>query len=417
MKLIVHYNRHNFIVLTLLFILSGIASYTLTKKVLLYELDESLGYAMEQTNAYVQTHHALPAPSPYDNTQVSIVPSNEPVAAPRITNVENGISVKGRKHIGHTLTFFVALDQQHYKIIISKPVEGIRHITYTVMLLTMAMILVLLLMLAIVNRFVVSRLWRPFYSTLNSLKNFRLNNTSAVEFKKSNIEEFSIMNEQLQLVTANASKEYRLLKEFTENASHEFQTPLAIIRSKLDVLIQQDNLTEEQTELVAEAYSAVTRLSGLSRSLLLLTKIENNQFSDQQELSLHHTVQRKVSQFEELWEDSDISYSLVVSPVFIKMNGDLLEILLNNIFSNASRHNRPGGMIRIVQESNVLHVSNTGNGGALDSEKLFSRFYKDAVNNDNNGLGLSIVKQICIASGISPYYEYKEGLHTFSFHW
>ncbi|RFS21873.1 sensor histidine kinase [Chitinophaga silvatica] len=417
MKLIVHYNRHNFIILTLLFILSGIASYLLTKNVLLRELDESLEDSMEQISNYVQTQHKLPTHTNFDNLLISTEVTDNPVNRPILTNASEDISVKGKKHLGRTLTFAVILNQQHYNITISKPLEGIKHITRAVMLITMTMILLLVAILALMNKFVVSRLWRPFYSTLNSLKSFRLNNTSAVEFKKSNIDEFSIMNEHLQLVTSNASKEYRLLKEFTENASHEFQTPLAIIRSKLDVLIQQDNFTEEQTEILAEAYSAVTRLSGLSQSLLLLTKIENNQYSEQQELALHDILQRKTSQFEEIWEENDISYSLQVYPSIIRMNPDLLEILLNNIFSNAARHNKPGGVIHIIQNNTALHISNTGTNSALDGEKIFSRFYKEAVNNTNNGLGLSIVKQICISSCISPSYEYKDGMHLFSFHW
>ncbi|WP_212005555.1 HAMP domain-containing sensor histidine kinase [Chitinophaga sp. HK235] len=417
MKLIVHYNRHNFFFLTLLFVLSGIASYVLTKSVLLNELDESLEDTMDKVNSYIQTHHTLPPSTTYDNLLISAEPANSPVNKPYLLNASEPISVKGKKHIGRTLVFSVSLDHQRYRIIISKPLEGIKHITKTVVLITMTMILLLIVILAVVNRYFVSRLWRPFYSTLNSLKNFRLNNHQSVEFKKSNIDEFSIMNEHLQLVTTNASKEYHLLKEFTENASHEFQTPLAIIRSKLDVLIQQDNFTETQIELLAEAYSAVTRLSGLSQSLLLLTKIENNQFSNQQDIALHETIQRKASQFEEIWEDSEISYSLQVCHAYIKMNADLLEILLNNIFSNATRHNKPGGNIAISLDTKVVSISNTGTDTALDREKVFSRFYKNTVNNENNGLGLSIVRQICISSQISPSYEYRDGMHHFSFNW
>ncbi|RBL89498.1 sensor histidine kinase [Chitinophaga flava] len=417
MKLIVHYNRHNFFILTLLFVLSGIASYVLTKNVLLNELDENLEDTMDKVNSYIQTHHALPLATTYDNLLISTDTASSPVDKPYLINASEPIRVKGKKHIGRTLVFFVSLDHQRYRIIISRPLEGIKHITKTVVLITMTMILLLIVILAVVNRYFVSRLWRPFYSTLNSLKNFRLNNHQAVEFKKSNIDEFSIMNEHLQLVTSNASKEYHLLKEFTENASHEFQTPLAIIRSKLDVLIQQDNFTETQIELLAEAYSAVTRLSGLSQSLLLLTKIENNQFSNQQDIALHDSLQRKASQFEEIWEDSEISYSLQVCHSYIKMNADLLEILLNNLFSNATRHNKPGGNIAISLDTKSVSISNTGTDTALDREKVFSRFYKNTVNNENNGLGLSIVRQICISSQISPSYEYRDGMHHFSFNW
>jgi signal transduction histidine kinase len=225
------------------------------------------------------------------------------------------------------------------------------------------------------------------------------------------------MNDHLRMVTANAHKEYHVLKEFTENASHEFQTPLTIIRSKLDVLLQQDNFTEIQIELLTEAYGAVTKLSGLSRSLLLLTKIENNQFSEQREIALHDMVRQKANQFEEIWESRKISHLLEVRHCFVSMNADLLEILLNNLFSNATRHNKPGGHIAVSLDAHSMNISNTGMENALDGERVFSRFYKGTVNNENNGLGLSIVRQICISSHIHPSYEYRNGMHNFLLSW
>ncbi len=417
MKLIAHYNRHNFLVLTLLFILSGICSYVLTRNVLYNELDESLESSMNRVNNYVQRYHVLPSPTAYDNLKVSTEVTDKPVHTPYLIYSDRYITDNGKKHAGRALIFSVHLNNQIYKIRISKPLEGIKHITQTVALTTITMILLLVVILAIANRFFIARLWKPFYSTLNSLKNFRLNTPGPVEFEKNNIEEFSVLNDHLKIVTTNARKEYHLLKEFTENASHELQTPLTIIRSKLDVLIQQDNFTEQQVELLADAYGAVTRLSGLSQSLLLLAKIENNQFSDQQEIALHETIRRKTSQFEEIWEDCEISCQLQVHPLFIKMNADLLDILLNNLFSNATRHNSPGGNIAISLDTGSMRISNTSPDAALDGEKVFSRFYKSVVNNEKNGLGLSIVRQICLSSHITPSYEYKNGLHNFSFYW
>ncbi|MEC5144209.1 HAMP domain-containing sensor histidine kinase [Chitinophaga sp. 212800010-3] len=417
MKLMVHYNRHNFIILTLLFILSGISSYWLTRNVLLFELDESLTDAMGRVNSYVQTYHALPSSTAYDNMRIAVDVTDKPVVVPYLIYSESYIKVNGREHTGRTVVFSVALHGKIYRISMSKPLEGIRHITWAVVLITMTMILLLIGILAVVNRFFISKLWKPFYDTLNSLMSFRLNNPKTVEFKKSRIEEFRIMNDHLRMVTANAHKEYHVLKEFTENASHEFQTPLTIIRSKLDVLLQQDNFTEIQIELLTEAYGAVTKLSGLSRSLLLLTKIENNQFSEQREIALHDMVRQKASQFEEIWESRRISHLLEVRHCFVSINADLLEILLNNLFSNATRHNKPGGHIAVSLDAHSMNISNTGMEHALDGERVFSRFYKGTVNNENNGLGLSIVRQICISSHIHPSYEYRNGMHNFLLSW
>jgi signal transduction histidine kinase len=208
-----------------------------------------------------------------------------------------------------------------------------------------------------------------------------------------------------------------MLKEFTENASHELQTPLAVIRSKLDLLIQKEDLSEEQSEELREIYASVRKMSQLSRSLLLMTKIGNQQFNQTANLNLKEKIEEKLRQFQEIWNDKQLQLRCQLENTLITVNENLIEILLNNLLSNASRHNIKGGSISIGLHEHQLIVSNTGLLKPLDAKKVFRRFYKEQANSQHNGLGLSIIKQICEQSHIQVAYFYEAGNHNFQLNW
>ena len=163
---------------------------------------------------------------------------------------------------------------------VAKSMEGTENLIQSIILITIGTILLILLASILINRFVLNKLWQPFYKSLDLLKNFKIGNKERVKLPVSNIDEFSLMNGILQDAVNRADQDYLSLKEFTENASHEMQTPVAVIRSKLDLLIQEENLTKGQGENIQSLYEAIDKLSKLNKSLLLLTKIENKQFNE-----------------------------------------------------------------------------------------------------------------------------------------
>jgi signal transduction histidine kinase len=268
-----------------------------------------------------------------------------------------------------------------------------------------------------INRIVLKQLWKPFYSTLDAVSNFKVVKDQALNFTATSTDEFSFMNNILNETTLQAQKDYRILKEFTENAAHEMQTPLAVIRSKLDLLIQDEDLKESQSRTVQTSYKAIEKLSKLNQSLLLLAKIENRQFEETETIDLKKKLEEKIEEFNELWESQELSVVVQLKPVHQSMNAELAEILLNNLLSNAIRHNIEGGCIRIELTTEGLIVENTSHHSELDHNRLFNRFYKPAANNEFNGLGLSIIKQICNVSGFNIAYSYKKNMHRFMILW
>jgi signal transduction histidine kinase len=185
----------------------------------------------------------------------------------------------------------------------------------------------------------------------------------------------------------------------------------------LDILIQNEHLSDKESETAKTVYGAIDKLSRLSQSLLLITKIGNSQFENKIPVPLTFRIQEKLSQFSELWETNNIQVTSQLAEADIIANEELIDILLNNLLSNATKHNIINGKIFVALKQGSLLIVNTGRINPLDPNKLFKRFYKDAQYSANNGLGLSIIKQICDESGIDPSYEFKDDQHGFLLLW
>ena len=206
-------------------------------------------------------------------------------------------------------------------------------------------------------------------------------------------------------------KDFLSLKEFTENASHEIQSPLAIASLNLQEILQLE-LNEESFRKVVTAINAIKRLSALNQNLLLLTKIENKQFTSSDLISFNELIKIKIQEFELLFKEKNIQITLDAKSDFsIKMNLHLAGILINNLLSNAINHNFNNGSISITLEQDEIRFCNTGEANELRDETIFDRFVKG--NSRSHGLGLAIVKQICESYNLKIRY-YKNELHCFS---
>ena len=257
------------------------------------------------------------------------------------------------------------------------------------------------------------RLWRPFDSTLKAIEAFRLETGERPQLSASDIREFQRLNTALQVLTDNALTSYRAQKEFTENASHELQTPLAVFQSRLDMLLQQPDITEAQADIIQDLYRMTMRLSQLNRNLLLLAKIDNNQFDRAERIDLAEVLHELLPALESIATGLSIRTAITEGPVVIEANRSLLESMINNLVVNAVRHNATGGSILITADAEHLSVANTSDEPALDSRCIFNRFYQSGDKRNGNGLGLAIVKAICDYHSWQIRYSYKTGEHTF----
>ena len=401
----------------LIFLVACSAFYSLLGHILVNQVDWTLKTQKAELIQEVEKYHHLPDPILLWNLQEEFIPVSKKGSVKKFGFIHLKAPRSQKTGLYRRLTFILPVGGKLFLVHISKSLKGTEDLTQVIVTIAVTTILLILLVSFLINKVLLTRLWRPFYHTLSVMTGFQLGKQEKLVFPVSTIEEFNLLNSTLDRTTRQAKKDYLLLKEFTENAAHEMQTPLAIIRSKLDLLIQDEHLSEAQTKTVQGAYTSIQKLARLNQSLLLLTKIENRQFQGTILVDWQEKIQEIQDQFQELWKNKGLQVSAVLGPSGLEMNPELADFLLNNLFSNAIKHNVQDGKIELNLTKGSFSIANTGLPQTLDETRLFSRFYKATPGSDSTGLGLSIIYQITEISGITIKYHFHEGMHRFTLTW
>ena len=266
----------------------------------------------------------------------------------------------------------------------------------------------------ILNWLISKILWKPFFKTLNGLKNYDFDIHKKYFFEQTSISEFNQLNSTLNEMTERVYNSFTEQKEFTENASHEIQTPLAIIIANLSQLIQSPNLNQSDMIQIESIENNTRKLSLLNKSLLLLTKIENNQFPNLEFVSFYKLTDQLLTHFSALIESKKLNVEINrIEDFRLQMNPILAEILVSNLVSNAIRHNNDFGLINFFISKNSFTISNTGNPLIINENELFIRFKKNDSSLSSIGLGLSIVKSIINLYNLKINYTKKDNQHSF----
>lgn len=285
----------------------------------------------------------------------------------------------------------------------------------SVALLFLGLITAMLVGLYFITKIMSVKLWLPFYNALDHIEKFEVDKSKVINLTTTDINEFARLNKAIEELIRKNTSIYNDQKEFIENAAHELQTPLAVIQGKLEALFQQSSLTQSQSEALEKLNDAVARLSRLNKNLLLLSRIEHDQFSESENISVNDLLQKHYDFFSEQASSKNIQIKIEADKeVTIKANPILTEVLFNNLFLNAIRHNLKDGSILITLTENYFLIGNTGSGPALSEEKIFERFSKINPSTQGSGLGLAIVKKIADLNHWVIRYTFQNNLHAFS---
>jgi signal transduction histidine kinase len=457
-RLFTKYSRVSILASILAVLLGGVGYFFAVQYVLVHELDDALKIEEEEIMDHVRREQRLPEPANYRDQQIAFVPATEMVrrrflrmdwqeierrtvgaitvpgegkasavngplpftAAPGADSpsVSEKSRLTARKSHSldpdqpcRVLVFPIRTGSQAYTVFVCKSEEEAEDLLVMIMIITAGMILLMLGVLFLANRLLLRRIWQPFYKTLESIRSFNLSSRKPLPAAPTDIEEFRRLDEAARQMTGQILRDYEMLRNFTDNASHEMQTPLAIINSKLDLLIQDPALKEAHHQPVQAMYDAIGRLRQLNQGLLLLTKIENNQFPETESVDLAPLITAKLTQLEDPLKDRHLRVRSELSARQVAINGYLADILLNNLLLNAIRHNHPEGEVDIRLTERSLCISNSGLAPSFDTATVFDRFVKGAHSN-GTGLGLAIVRQICDNYRFSLRYSYQAGLHS-----
>lgn len=273
----------------------------------------------------------------------------------------------------------------------------------------------LLMGLFFINKRLSVKLWQPFYQIIQQIENFEVDKTNLPKLPKTDIEEFSKLNRSIEYLIQKNTAIYRNQREFVENAAHELQTPLAVFQSKIDMLIQSGNFTKQQSEILSSLNNSVSRLNRLNKNLLLLSKIENENYDEKQHININEIIEKQFDFFSEQAKSKNISIKTEFrEPLFVYANPSLTEILISNLFLNAIRHNTENGQVLITTTNKSINFENTGIAQSLYKKKLFIRFSKLNPSTQGNGLGLAIVKKIADLNKWEINYSFSENMHIFS---
>jgi signal transduction histidine kinase len=310
------------------------------------------------------------------------------------------------------LTFLAALNNTNYKIDILRSATDSESLKDGIVTSTLTIFLLLLGGGAVFNYFISKKIWQPFYNILDIIKDYRPEGKPFVNLPQSGISEFRKLNQVIERLVTKVENDFNNLKQFTENASHEIQTPLAIIKTKSEILLQREELDEEVVKEIVSINEGATRLSKLNQALLQLMKIENRQYQESEVIDLSGLLETKLQRLNELIGMKNIKLEKSIDKnVSINMNVSLTDIMLSNLLNNSIKHNIFGGDIIICLIPGELSIKNTGDVLNTEPEKLFDRFVKESTSNDSIGLGLSLVKQICETYNFSVSYNYEHSLH------
>ena len=407
-----------FITVTLfVFFIGGIAIYQLIKNLENHKVNQELvGQMQKLSNDLQSDNFNLENKLVISSSLISIVHTKN-ITRPNVRLTDTLLFDQSKNsYIPYrALSFFAESNKSLYKISIYKSLTESNYLIEKIAMMVTVMVIIFLWAVYFLYRYFFRQIWADFFDTIDKINQFDISLPEKLNFPDSMIVEFNQLNSGLKLMTERIIDDFQGLKDFTGNLSHEIQTPLAVIKSKSELLLQTKNQTEEELQLTGEIHAETIRLSKLIKALTLLTKISNKQFTDKEKVSLKKLITTQLKAFEEIILMKGIRLQLnILSEPKIEMNPELANILIINLIKNAIRHNIDQGKIDIQLNSNYFTIKNSGMEPGKTPGELFNRFSKADAQSESLGIGLSIVKKICDFYGFKISYSYQDKIHQLS---
>lgn len=415
MKLLTRISRSYMIISLIVFLISGMVVYPLLKHIFRKQMDESLQVEQMLVEQTINYSDSVPDFRVIFGHMIDVtilndrLPKNYHLHDTLMYDPETGEFAWFR----HLHAQNTSIREKGYTINIYKSLRETEHLMAEIILAIALLFISLMVTLIIANYFIARRVWIPFYRVLSQLEHYQIDKATPLSFSKTSIHEFNLLKEALEKMSLKISRDYQNLKEFNENASHELQTPLAIIKSKLELLIQKENLDENQMKLISNIMDATRRISRLNQGLLLISKIENNQFPVTGEIRVPVLIRQILDGYSDMLSMKEIRVSFTPTDFpRVNMNLSLAETFFNNLISNAIKHNIPGGIVEIHSDRQSVTIINNGPELKLPPERMFERFRKTEHHDDSTGLGLSIVKKIAELYHFDIRYTHSGAVHS-----
>lgn len=414
MKLLAQTAR-SYILLAAIVLLLGVpALYFTIRTVLIHRLD---GELWEHKSSFVQSLRLITSENElsvykhfYEEFSLNEIPYK--IERDSIYTTETYDSAAGRVTPYRMLRSGVFMNGKNYELLIRESLITTRELIFIILLVKAVILASLLTGLVLINQKMTKKIFSPFYLMVKNLREFNIEKDSSFPEVPSHIDEFRELNRALIRLTKRNHQSYIGQKEFTENAAHELQTPLAIIRTKLELLMQASEMNTNQAELLGELYAATNRINRLNKSLLMLSRLENTSFPELERVDMQEVIERVLSQYNEVFQGRGIHVVNHANETTWMTNESMMEILISNLISNAAKFTASGGWFQIDLTKNELIFSNSG-AELQHPDKIFNRFQRESIQKNGVGLGLTICKQICSVLEYDLHYYYAAERHHF----
>ena len=384
------------------------------------EVDDSLENYAEMIIIRFVRNEELPAASNGSNNQFFLheISAEEASRVSHIRYEDRDVFIKEKDETepARVLTYIFNDDAgKFYELEVSTPYIDKTDLRHAILFWIVVLFVSILIALVVLNMWTIHRSFSPLRKLLRWLDNYRLGNQNEPLHNPTNIEEFQTMNKVVGESILRNEEAYQQQKLFVGNASHEMQTPLAVCSNRLEMLLEEGNLSEHQMEEIIKTRQTIQHLSSINRSLLLLVKIENQQFSDMQHIAFDTIVGQLLPDYETIYSSKNITITQnIVSPFIVEIDEALAHTLIHNLLKNAFVHNCADGTIHIESDNNCFTIENYGIPSPLDKNKIFDCFYHSSSNSQSTGLGLSIAKAICDRYQIEINYTFVNSHHVFT---
>ena len=385
------------------------------------EMDDALEARAEVILTRVLAGRELPAPASEGNNAYFLneVSAEYAAAQPRERYSDEEIFIPERDDEEPARVLrkvFHDRDGRWYELTVMTPTIEKEDLREAILGWIVSLYLFLLGMILLVTVVVLYRTMRPLYALLRWLDGYTVGAQNPPLVVETSVTEFRRLNDAARRYAERAEETFERQKQFIGNASHEMQTPLAVCRNRLEMLVDDaPTLTEEQLGEIAKVQRTLDYLVRLNRSLLLLSKIDNGQFSETEAVDMNALVRRTAEDMEEIYAYRNMRFTLAdEGPLTVRMNPSLAGSVVANLVKNAFVHGDAGGEIVVTVAPRRLTVANSGAGGPLDAGHIFDRFYQGAKKEGSTGLGLAVVDAVCRLYGLKIAYSHADGRHCFT---
>lgn len=300
------------------------------------------------------------------------------------------------------LTHRLNFEGHTYMLRIGVAIESVEELKSIIKKFTILVLIIALVLTLISDLIFTKFLLAPFYQIIDR-KLIKVNDPMNFDYEKikTTTQDFELLDDSISSLMRKISNLFILEKQFIANVSHELLTPISIISSRLENILLQEELSEGSENKMHASLKTLNRLKSIINSLLLISKVENNQYDKADMVMIAAVVMEIQEELEDRIEEKRLTFINNLKYIYtIQGNRPLMHTLLYNIINNAIKYNNTEGRITISdelkEEMYTIIIADTGAGMEQKQiESAFNRFEKlETDEKESYGLGLAIVKSI-----------------------